>query len=118
MKADVPADEKTRERTEGDPKAVQSMHGDSSSAKRVQDSPKNSNIFGVKAEPPAFPCRDDVLVNNGAAAPKSCLSPLEMRTQTAAGGLRSTDKTPTATRTTFHQLPLWFYSTEEINLRT
>ena len=79
----VPEDEKTRERTEGAAKAVQAMHGDSSSAKRVQDDPTTSTCFGVKADPPALPYRDDVLVENGAAAPKSCLSPLGMRTTTA-----------------------------------
>ena len=81
MDANVPADEKTRERTDDAAKAVQAMHNrDSFSAKKVQDDPKSSTTFGMKAEPPALSCRDDVLVENGAAAPKLCLSPLEMRT--------------------------------------
>ena len=42
------------------------------------------------AEPPALPCRDDVLVENGAAAPKSCLPSLELRSPTAAGDLLPT----------------------------
>ena len=118
MEADVPADEKTHERTEGAATAVQTIHGDSCSAKRVQDDPKSSTIFDVKAEPPALPCRDDVLVENGAAAPKSYLSPLEMRTPRAAGDLLPTGKTSTATRTTFDQSTLWLCLTEETNLRT
>ena len=75
MEADVQAHKKIRERTEGAATAVQAMHEDSFSAKRVQNGPKISSCFGVKAEPPALPCRDNVLVENGAAAPKSCPSP-------------------------------------------
>ena len=118
MEADVQADNKTRERTEGAAKAVQAMHGDSFSANRVHPDPMCSTIFGVKAEPPALPCRDDVVAENSAAAPKSCLSPLEMRSPTAAGGLLLAGMTTTAMRTTFHQLPLWFCLTEETNSRT
>ena len=43
--------------------------------------------LGVMTERPDLPYREDVLVENGAAAPKSCLLSLEMRTTTAAGGL-------------------------------
>ena len=102
MEADAQADTKTRERTEAVTKAVQAMHGDSFSANRVNPDPMCSTIFGVKAEPPALPCRDDVLVENGAAAPNSCLSPLEMRSPTAAGDLLPAGMATTATRTTFH----------------
>ena len=110
MEVDEPADTKTRERTEGTVKAVQVMHGNSFSASRVDPGPKtNSTSFGVKARPPALPCRDGVVVENGAAAPKSCLSPfLEIRTTTAAGGLLPTGKTSTPTRTTFDYSTLWF----------
>ena len=118
MEADVPADNKNHERTEGAATAVQAKHGDSCTAKRVQAGPTCSTNFGVKAEPSALPCRDDVLVENGAAAPKSYFSSLEIRTPTAAGGLLPTKKNSTATRTTFHYLPLWFYPSEEINLKT
>ena len=90
MEADVQVDTKTRERTEGTAKVVQAMHGDNFSAKRIQDGPKSSTTFDEKVEPPALPCRDGVIVENGAAAPKSCLSPLEVRTTTAADGLFST----------------------------
>ena len=62
MEADVKADKKTRERTEGAATAVQAMHGDRFSANRVQAGPTCSTSFGVKAESPALPCRDDVLV--------------------------------------------------------
>ena len=79
----------------------------------VQDGPTTSTSFGVKAEPPALLCRDDVLDENGAAAPTSCLSPLEMRTPTAADGFLPTGKHSTAMKTTFHQLPLWFCLTEK-----
>ena len=118
MEADVPADTKTRERTEGVATAVQAMHGNSFSAKRFQDGPKRSTTFGVKAEPPALPCRGDALVENGAAAPNSCLSPLEMHTPKAAGGLLRTGKTSPATRITFNQPTFWFCPTEETNLMT
>ena len=118
MEADVPADKQTRERTERAATAVQAKHGDSCSAKRVQASPKSSTSFGVKAKLPALPRRDDVLVENGAAAPKSCLSPLEMRTPTAAGGLVPTGKISTETMTILHPLPLWFCPTEDKNLST
>ena len=74
--ADGSADKRTRERTGGAAKAVQAMHRDSFSAGRVDPGPKtNSSSFGVKAEPPAFPCRDDVVIENGVAAPKSYLLP-------------------------------------------
>ena len=86
--ADGPANTKTRERSEGSATAVQAMHGDSCTAQRVQDGPKtNSTCFGVMAEPSDLPLRDDILVENGAASPKSCLPSLEMRSTTAAGGL-------------------------------
>ena len=73
IEANGPADTKTREHTEGAVKAVQAKHGDSCTAERVQGGPKTSTCFGVMAEPPALPCRNDVLVENSAAAPK--LSP-------------------------------------------
>ena len=88
IKADGAADNKTGERTEDTAKAVQAVHGDRFSANRVQAGPKTiSTSFGVKIEPPALSCKDDVLIENGAAAPRLCLSLLEMRTTTAAGGL-------------------------------
>ena len=100
MEADGAANTKTRECTEGTTTAVQAMYGDSFSACRVDPGPMtNSTSFGMMTEPPALPYREDVVVESGDAAPKSCLSSLEMRTTTAAGGLLPTGKTSTATTT-------------------
>ena len=69
--------------------------------------------------PPAFPYSwEDALVDNGAAVPKSCLSPLEMGSPTAAGDLLPTGKTSTATKNTFDHPTLWFCLTEETSLKT
>ena len=85
--ADGHANTKTRERTEGAATAVQAMRGYGFSARRVEPGPNTSSTsFGVKAEPPALSCRDDVVVESGDAVPKSCLPSLEMRSSTAAGG--------------------------------
>ena len=113
MEADGSANTKTRERTEGTATAVQAKHGDSCTAQGVQDGPDISTCFGVMAKPPALPCRDDVVVENGAAAPKSCLPFLEMRSPTAADGLLPTDEASIATKTTFNQPSLRLYSAEE-----
>ena len=117
MEADGPADTKTRERTEGAATAVQAMRGDDFSARRVEPGPKtNSTSFGVKAEPPALPRRDDVVVESGDAAPELCLPSLEMRSSTAAGGLVPNGEASSATETSFNQPILWFCSTEETDL--
>ena len=85
MEADRPANTKTRERTEGAAIAVQAMHGDScTTAQKVQDEPKTSISFSVMAKPPDLPCREDVLVEDGATSPESCLPSLEMRSSTSA----------------------------------
>ena len=118
MEADITADEKTRKRTEGAAAAVQAKCGKSCSAKSVQTGPKSSTSFDMKAEPPAFPHRNDVMVDIGAAAPKLCLSPVEMRTLTAISGLLPACKTSTATMTIFQQLPLGFCLTKKIKSRT
>ena len=68
-------------------------------------------------EPPDLLFRDGILTENGTASPKPRLSSLEMRTTTAAGDLLSTGKTSTATKTTFNEPLLRFYSTEEANLK-
>ena len=72
--ADGQANTKTHERAEGAATAVQVMHGDSCTAQKVKDVPKISTCFGVMAKPPSLRCRDDVVVENGAAAPRSCLN--------------------------------------------
>ena len=117
MEADGPANTKTQERTEGSATAVQAMREDScTTAQRVQDGPMtNSTCFSMMAESPALPCRDDVVVESGDAAPESCLPSMEMRATTAAGGLASTGEASTATRTTSNEPLLWFYATEEMD---
>ena len=75
MKADVPSDNKAHERAE-DAVAVQAKHGDSCSVNQVDPGQISLTSFGDDStEPSAFPCTsDDALVDNGAAAPKPCLS--------------------------------------------
>ena len=88
--ADGPADTKTRERTESAATAVQAIPRDGFSARPVEPGPNtNSTSFSVNVEPPALPCRDDVVVESGVAASESCLPSLEMRSSTAAGGFSS-----------------------------
>ena len=118
MEADGPANFKTQERTEGAAKAVQAMRGDSCTAEqKVRDGPKTSTTFGVEAEPPDLPCREEVfLVEEGATSTESCLPSLEMRSSTAAGGLVPTGEASTAMETSFNQPPLRFCSTEETDL--
>ena len=109
MDADGQANTKTRERTEDAATAVQAMRGNGFSARLVEPGPNtNSTSFSVKAEPHALPCRDDVVVESGAAASESCLPSLEMRSSTAAGGLVSTGEASTAKEINFIQPPLWF----------
>ena len=116
MEADGQADTETRERTEGAAAAVQVMRGGCFSARRVEPGPNtNSTSFGVKAKPPALPCRDDVAAECGAAVSESCLPFLEMRPLTAAGGLVPTGETSTALETTSNEPLLRFYETEEMN---
>ena len=123
MEADGLANTKTRERTEGAATAVQAMHGDSCTAQKVQGRPKTSTSFGMKAELPAFPCRDDVQVENDDSWPKSCLSSVNMRKPTPAGGLLHAGSASTnkAQGTNFppHLLPWNFLETsEEDNIGT
>ena len=121
MEAPVTADKKTHERTEGTATAIQARHEDSCSAKRVQSGPTRSTSFGMKAEPPVLPRWNDVLVNKGAAAPKPCLSPVEMRTPTVAGGFLPAGIASSAIRTIFSRpLSFWILGEEakEITSRT
>ena len=111
--ADLPTDKKTRKRAK-DAAADQAKQGDNCFAKRVDTDPMMClTSFGDDStEPPALPCcRDSAMVDKGAAAPKLCLSPVEIHTLTAAGGLRTAAIASTATRTLFYQLPLWFCPT-------
>ena len=119
MEADVHANAKTCEHTEGAATAVQAMHADTCFATRVEPDPKtNSTSFGMKAESPVLPCRDGVLVENGDASHKSCLPSLKMRSPSAPGDLLPTGEISTATKITFSRPPLRLYLTEETNWRT
>ena len=69
----------------------------------------------MEAEPPDLPCRKDVLVEEGATSPKSCLPSLDMRSPTAAGGLVPTGEASTATETTSNEPLGRFYAAEEMN---
>ena len=116
MEADGQANTKTRECRKGAATAVQAMLGDGFFARRVEPSPNtNSTSFGVKAKPPALPCRDDVVVESGNAAFESCLPSLEMRSLIAAGGLVSSGEASTASDTTSNEPLVWFYEIEEMN---
>ena len=101
MESDVPADTKARER--------------SCSANRVDPDPTCYTSFGDDSTGPlALACsRGDALAGNGAAAPKSCLSSLEMRSSTAACGLLPAGEASTTTRITFFKSCLPFCPTEE-----
>ena len=115
MKVDVQEDRKTRESTED---FVQDgILGDISSD-RVHD-PMRLTSFGDKdyTEPPALPCRDDALVNQGHEVVKPCLSPVEIRKSTSAGsflhaGATSTTKTQ-GTNIPLQVLPWSFHETSE-----
>jgi hypothetical protein len=112
MEADDIENTKTRERTEGTATAVHAMHGDSCTpAQNVQDGPKTSTTFGMEAKPPDLPCRDDVLIEGGHAAPRSCLPSLELRSPTAVGVLLPIGKASTATRTTSNEPLFQLYTT-------
>ena len=94
------------------------MRGDCFSARRVEPGPTtNSTSFGVKAEPPALPCRDDSVVECGSAASESCFPSMEMRSPTAAGGLVPTSDASKASETTLDESPLRFCLTEETDLK-
>ena len=117
IEADGQASTRTHERTEGAATAAQAMRGDCSSARQVELGPTNSTSFGMKAEPPALPCRDVSVVECGAAAFKSCLPSMEMRTSTAAGGLAPTGDASKASETILNEPPLRFCLTEETDLK-
>ena len=121
MKADVPEDKKTRESTEG---FVQDGRLGDISSDRVHD-PMRLTSFGDQdyTKPPALPCRDNALVNQGQEMAKPCLSPVEIRKSTPAGsslhaGAASTNK---AQGTNFPpQLLPWSFreTSEEKNICT
>ena len=116
MEADVTTDTKTRKRTEGAAAVELVMSGDNSFAE-VNPDPIYLASFGEDYTlPPGHSCtRDDDLVDNGTAASKLCLSPVEMRTLTAAGGFLPAGNAYAATSITCYQWRLWFFPTEETN---
>ena len=119
MEADVTADKKSRERTEGAAPAVQAKHEDSSSAKRVQAGPTSSTSLGKKAEPPALPRRDDVLVDIGSTAPKPCsLTHGDAHANSRRWLISHRQNLYSDDDHCFRQLPLWFCLTKEIKSRT
>ena len=116
--ADGQANTETRERTEGAATAVQAMYGDNCPVDQVDPDPMCSPSFGDDCTgSPAPPCSGkNTLVDNGVAAPKSCLPSLEMRSPTAAGGLprrRSLYSYEDHLKPATSRL----YSTEEMNSR-
>ena len=116
IEADGYNNTKTRERTEGSATAVRAMRGDCFSARLLEHGPNtNSTCFGVKAEPPALPCKDDVVVECGSAASESCLPSLKIRSTVAAGSLAPTGEASTAPETTSNEPLLRLYETEEMN---
>ena len=95
MEANEPANTKTSGRTEGAATGVQAMQGDSCSADRVDpDLVCSTSFVDDYTGPPTPPCSgENALVDNGAAAPKLCLPPLEMCTTIGASGLLPTGET-------------------------
>ena len=93
------------------------INGDSSFAQVDPDPMCLTSFDDDSTEPLALPCcRDDVLVDKGAAAPKRCLSPMEIGTLTAAGGLLPANKASTAVRTIFLR-PIFSWSLGETKKR-
>ena len=116
MEADGPTNTKTGERTEGAAIVVQAMRGGScTTEQKVEDGPKTSITFGMEANPPDLPRREDVLINDGATTPKSCLPSLGMRSPTVASGLVPTGEASTVTETTSNEPLLRFHAMEEMN---
>ena len=121
VKTDVLDDKETSESREDF--APDGRLGDISSD-RVHD-PMRLTSFGDQEyiKPPALPCRDDALVNQGHEVPIPCLSPVEMRKSTPAGGLLHADSASTnkAQGTKFPpQLLPWSFgeTSEENNIGT
>ena len=86
------SDTKTRNRMEN--VAVERViSGDNSSAKLDTDPVCLTSFDDDSTGPLALPCsRNDILIDNGAAVLKPCISPVNIRKLTAAGGLLPTEK--------------------------
>ena len=102
--ADVDPDNKTRKHAEGASTVDRVVNGDSSSA-RVDGEQTSLTYFGMIAEPSALTYKDNALIDKDAEVPKPCLSPVEIRTPTVAGGLLLASTASTAMWTIFfHRL--------------
>ena len=104
----------------GDAAANRAKHGDNSSS---DQGPTRLTSFGDDSTVSlalSIICRNEALVDKSAEAPKSCLSPVEMCTPTAAGGLLPAGTASTVMRTIFPPPPLiWnFCPTEEVSVST
>ena len=99
--ADVPHDTKTRNHIE-DVSAERVIGGDNSSVQVDTDTVCRTSFGDDSTKLQALPCsKDGATVDKGAAAPKPCLSPTEISTRIATGGLLSADTASTAMRTIF-----------------
>ena len=85
VKADVLEDKKTRESREDF--APDGRSGDISSDRIYYSMRLTSFDDQEYIEPPTLPCRDDAPINQAHEVPKPCLSPVELRKSTPAGGL-------------------------------
>ena len=117
MEADIKSDTKPRKHTK-DAAADRVISGDNSFAQVDPDQMCLTSFGDDSTEPLALPRRDDALVDKGVAAPKPCFSSVEIRTLTATGGLLPAGTASSATWPNFHQPPLWFCPTEEVDFRT
>ena len=117
METDVKPDTNTRKCMK-DVTAERVMSGDNPSA-QVDTDPMCLTSFGDDSTgPPALSCtRDDALVDNSAGVPKPYLSPVEMCTRTAAGGLLPAGAASTAMRAIFPR-PFLSWSLGETRKRT
>ena len=76
------------------------MSGDSFFAQVDPDPMCLASLNDDSTKPLTLPhCRDDALVDKGVVAPKPCLSSVEMRTLTTAGGLLPASTASIAMRT-------------------
>ena len=120
--ADVKTIKKIRKRTEGTAAADRTKYnGDSSFARRIDDSPTSLTCFGMIAKPPLAleKCIGDALVSKGAEAPKPHLPPEEVGIlSSAADGLLSTGAASPAMRSIFPQPCFSWSLSEETKRRT
>ena len=93
---------KTRQRKE-DAAVDDDDFGDNISSARINYDPMSWTSFDDTAKSSAFTkCSNDARVNEGAEAPKSRLSPVEMRTPTHADVLLHPGSASTTLRAIFH----------------